>query len=126
MLGGLGGRPAVERHQRSRNAGDTNDVSAPPIPIDRPSFDQVGASSNELFEPMDSWCHSWETKPQMFVGKGLILRAAARASSEANHEGSCTSLDPEVSLSCLSKKIPRVDISTGNSPIIHRFSTLDP
>jgi hypothetical protein len=58
MFRGLSGRSAVKRHQSRRHAGDANDVGAPPVLIDRTGFDQVGTSSNELFEPMDRCCHS--------------------------------------------------------------------
>jgi hypothetical protein len=61
-----------------------------------------------------------------FDWKALILRTAARASSEANDEGACTLPVRGVSLSRWPKKNLRVDISTGNAPPIHRFSTLDP
>src|SRR5215470_12738951 len=58
MLGRFGRRLTVEGHQRRRNARDPNDVGAPPILIDRTSFDQVGTPSNELFEAMDGLSHS--------------------------------------------------------------------
>jgi hypothetical protein len=57
--------------------------------------------------------------------KALILRAAPPASSEANNEGTSTFPVRGDSLSRSPKKSQRVDISTGYSPVIHRFSTLD-
>jgi hypothetical protein len=60
-----------------------------------------------------------------FDWKALILRVAAPASSEANNEGTSTFSVRGVSLSHSPKKNERVDISTGNSPVIHSFSTLD-
>jgi hypothetical protein len=75
---------------------------------------------------MDSRCHSWENEShKRSSGKKLILRAAARASSEANNEGASTFSIPEVSLSRSPKNILNVLASTGNSPFIHSFSTLD-
>src|SRR5580765_4266248 len=68
----------------------------------------------------------WENKIcKGSSGKALILRSARRASSEAKDEGACTLPIREVSLSRSPKKLSSVLASTGNSPFIHRFSTLD-
>jgi hypothetical protein len=60
-----------------------------------------------------------------FAGKVLILRVVAGASSEANHEGSSTFSIRGFLLSRSEKKNTRVHRSTGYSPFIHNFSTLD-
>src|SRR5690242_11926332 len=64
-------------------------------------------------------------RPMMSVGKGPILRAAQRPSSEANDEGASTHPVREILLSGSPKKNLGVHSSTRNSPFIHRFSTLD-
>jgi hypothetical protein len=78
------------------------------------------SSSNRWIAGATVWKRRWKRS----IG-ALILRGVGRASSEANDEGTSTTSVRGVSLSRSLKKILRVDISTGNSPNIHSFSTLD-
>jgi hypothetical protein len=51
------GRPPVKRHQRSRDAGNPNDAGAPPVFGNQRRLNEIGLSSNGLFEAMYDVCH---------------------------------------------------------------------
>ena len=49
--------PAVERHERGRNTGDSDDIGAPSIGRDRLDLDEVRASPDDFFEAMNGGGH---------------------------------------------------------------------
>jgi len=53
LMSGFRRRRTIKRHQRRRDAGDSDDVRAPAILGDVSDFDQVVAAGDRLFEAMN-------------------------------------------------------------------------
>src|SRR6185295_17178953 len=62
---GLIRRRSVERHERGRHAGNSDDVGAPSILGDRRHLDEIGASSNGFFETMNREGHVFAARLQL-------------------------------------------------------------
>src|SRR5262249_20883640 len=99
-----------------------HDVGAPAIFGNRHDLDQIGASRNGLFEAMDGGGHCGRDGKMWLSGR--IVRSPVALSSEARAESRRTAAAATFSASRVPEKIFAVVCSTGNSPTVHRISTV--
>ena len=118
------GRRSVKRHQRGRHAGDPDDVGAPAILRDRrrPRSDRR-VPRWILRSDAQQWSRLVE-KIRCLLGARQFYASRAQRSSEADRRKRAHSARSRaISERARRKKISLVDPSTGNAPIINRFST---
>ena len=82
-------RAGIKRHQRGRNAGHADDVSAPAVVSDWGDLNQIRAARYGFFEALDGCLHVF-VSTKFCRGVAEILRFAWTQTSEATDEGSCT------------------------------------